>query len=393
MKILYHHRTTGRGAEGIHISSMVRAFESLGHEVVILSPPGINPLSNVGQKPLDKSEGTVSGMILLWKLISKYAPQIVFEFLELIYNFKAILRMRRIIRETGTDIIYERNAYFLFAGAYVAKLYNIPLLVEANEVVGIRRARKLRLKILAAMIERYTFSRSRAILVVSSFLARKAEMVVDGKVPVCVIPNAVDPVICEKKTKRDELRQNFRLENKIVIGFAGWFDWWDRLDLLLDLHKRILEAGRRDVVTMLIGDGPVMKELKGKRQTLGIEDSVIFTGPVDRIKIIDYIDMLDIGALAHSNEFGSPVVLFEMMARAKPVVGPSLMPLRDVIVHNQNGLLFNPLDTDALFNNTLMLVDSPVLRSRLGDAARHTVRDCHTWARNAEKALSMLAVH
>ncbi|MCH8292490.1 glycosyltransferase WbuB, partial [Candidatus Poribacteria bacterium] len=37
MKILYHHRTLGDGAEGIHIREMVEAWRGLGHEVRVVS--------------------------------------------------------------------------------------------------------------------------------------------------------------------------------------------------------------------------------------------------------------------------------------------------------------------------------------------------------------------
>jgi len=37
MRILYHHRTLGDGAEGIHIAEMVNAFRKLGHEVQVVS--------------------------------------------------------------------------------------------------------------------------------------------------------------------------------------------------------------------------------------------------------------------------------------------------------------------------------------------------------------------
>jgi hypothetical protein len=40
MKILYHHRTSGDGAEGIHISEMVKAFRGLGHDAMVAGPVG-----------------------------------------------------------------------------------------------------------------------------------------------------------------------------------------------------------------------------------------------------------------------------------------------------------------------------------------------------------------
>ena len=38
MKIIYHHRTRGDGAEGIHIGEMINAFEGLGHRVQLVCP-------------------------------------------------------------------------------------------------------------------------------------------------------------------------------------------------------------------------------------------------------------------------------------------------------------------------------------------------------------------
>ena len=40
MKILYHHRTLGDGAEGIHVAEMVNAFYQLGHNVRVIAPIG-----------------------------------------------------------------------------------------------------------------------------------------------------------------------------------------------------------------------------------------------------------------------------------------------------------------------------------------------------------------
>jgi glycosyltransferase involved in cell wall biosynthesis len=380
----------GRGAEGIHIASIVEALESLGHEVIVVSPPGMNPLDVIGKVPLDKSDARVGGLSLLWKLVSRRAPQIFFELLEVFYNFYAIVRIRRITRKEKIDFLYERSAYFLFAGAYISRKFGIPLAVEANEVVGIKRARGLVLKRFAAWIEKYAFRRANAVFVVSSYLHKRVASIVRDNVPVFVTPNAIDPRLFKRGTRRDAIRTSFNISDKTVLGFAGWFDRWDRLDLLLEAQRSIMDAGYGKVVTMLIGDGPLMNELREKARKLDIEQGVVFTGPVERKKVIDYLDAMDIGVLPHSNEFGSPVVLFEMMALGKPVVAPSLMPICDVVAANQNGLLFPPLDNEALVRNVRTLIDSPEMRMRLGNRAREIVMDRHTWVRNARKVVDAM---
>ena len=153
-----------------------------------------------------------------------------------------------------------------------------------------------------------------------------------------------------------------------------------------------MDSGYRDIATVLIGDGPVMNDLQIKTRELRLENEVIFTGPVERKDVIDYLDAIDIGILPNSNEFGSPVVLFEMMGLGKPVVAPSLLPIDDVVLHNDNGMLFAPLDKKGLEQNIRALVDNPEIGKRIGKRASDTVQDRHTWVGNAKKILEIIDV-
>jgi glycosyltransferase involved in cell wall biosynthesis len=387
MVILYHHRTMGRGAEGLHIASIAKAFQSLGHRVIMLSPPGIDPLKVIGENPLDKTCEKTKGVNTLWKNVSKYAPQIIFEVLEILYNVSAVFRMKRIIENNNIDFIYERNAFFLFAGAFLSNRFNIPFIIETNEVVGVKRARKLTMKRLAKWIEKKTFERASAIFTVSSYLEGMIRDVVSRNAKVYLTPNAVDPSLFSIKTKRDEIRERYNLSGKIVLGFAGWFDWWDRLDLLVEVQKDIEDIGYHNVKTMLIGDGPIVNDLKKQIQMLNIQDNIILTGAVERKKIIDYLDALDIGIIAHSNEFGSPVVLFEMMALGKLIIAPSVKPINDVIIHGENGLIFPALDKKALIDKVLLVLENPKLGRTIGENARKSVFEKYTWINNAKTIL------
>lgn len=389
MNILYHHRTMGRGAEGVHIASIVKAFEKLGHKVIVVSPAGVDPIKTVGGRPLDKSDEETKGINTIWKFISKKAPQILFELFEMIYNIVAIQKIHKLIKKQNIDLIYERNANFLFSGAFVASKFNIPLIIEANEVAGLVRARKLILKPIALLIEKYTFNRSKAIFTVSSYLVNRICHMGIPSSNVHLMPNAIEPEKFLKKTERHAIRQKFKIEDNIVLGFVGWFDWWDRLDLLVDVQKKLVESGYDNVSTVLIGDGPVVKELKIKINELDISEKVIFTGPVPREKVISYIDAIDICVLPHSNDFGSPIVLFEMMALGKVIVAPSLLPITDVIRHGVNGIIFTPLDLRSLLEEIIKVIDDRKLANGLGVTAQHDVFQHYTWTKNAESIISI----
>ena len=103
------------------------------------------------------------------------------------------------------------------------------------------------------------------------------------------------------------------------------------------------------------------------------------SGPVSRADVPDYIDAMDICVLPDSNEFGSPIVLFEFMVMGKPIVGPDVAPVRDVITHGKTGWTVSRSDAADLRSTVEHLLADPALASRVGQAGRRRALECHTW--------------
>jgi glycosyltransferase involved in cell wall biosynthesis len=377
MRFIYHHRTAGRGGEAVHISGVVRALRSAGHNVDVVSPPGVDPMANA-ETPLDKGNASVRGINRIWKWVSRSSPQILFELLEVGYNAYAAIRLFRAFRRAADAAFYERYAFFLAAGVWTAKLCKRRVILEVNEVAGVERAREQRLVGLARFIERRVFASADEIVTVSSFL--KGEILSRGgrSGHVHVVPNAVDPVRFQGRTGV-EIRDRLGLVGYRVIGFVGWFDKWDRLDRLVNVVASLPGAGR-DVRLLLVGDGPVLDDLRSLLKARNLEQVVVLSGAVPRSSIPDYIDAMDICVLPDSNAFGSPIVLFEFMAMGKAIVAPDLAPIRDVVRSDETGIIVPRNDDAALQAAVERLVVNPVEAATLGQAAQTQVFEQHTWA-------------
>ena len=378
MRFIYHHRTSGRGGEGVHISSVVRALRSAGHEVAVVSPPGIDPMSSAAAVPLDKGAARLSGIVRFWKWISCSCPQVLFEAAEVLYNLYAIVRLPFALCRAKRAVYYERYAFFLSAGVWLARLFGLPIILEVNEVAGTLRARPLVFVGLARWLERQTFSRADEIVTVSSYLQREVLQRGGREGHVHVVPNAIDPVRFQQ-ANGSAVRERLGLTGTRVLGFVGWFDKWDRLGRLLALMKE-LRNDHESVRLLLVGDGPAAWELSEEITREGLESLVVLSGPVARADVPNYIDAMDICVLPDSNEFGSPIVLFEFMALAKAIVAPDLAPIRDVITHGETGWIVSRTDSAALRSIVQDLLADPVLAARVGQAARRRVLERHTWA-------------
>ena len=383
-RILYHHRTQGRGGEGHHIVSVIRELRNLGHQVDVLSPAGIDPFKLTEDAPVDKTISRTSGLQSLWSLISRRAPLWLFELVEIAYNLPAAWRLHKALNSQHYDFIYERYAFYLIAGSWLARRHSIPLILEANEVTGIPdRARRQQFSALCTRFERYLLNRSAVVLPVSSYLSEMVQQHAPASLPIRVIPNAINPTILDTPSVSTKPTQ---LSNKTIIGFAGWFDDWDRLDLLLDVLNNLSEQFPK-LHLLLVGDGPCLTQIRETITQLDLEDRVTITGSVPRSQVLNYLRWIDIAILPHSNTFGSPIILFEFFGLKIPVVAPRLPPLQDVITHGENGLLFMPQDViDCGRQVTNLLKDEPLI-DRIADNAYQKLMKQYTWQNNAKQII------
>jgi glycosyltransferase involved in cell wall biosynthesis len=382
MQFVYHHRTMGRSSQAMHIRSLVEALKANGHEVTIVSPPGVDPLRAAGMMPFLRKEDRARGFQRIWKYISCECPQFVFEIFELLYNLFLPFRLLPVLWRQPDAVLYERHAYFMFMGVLLGKWLKRPVILEVNELAGFTRARGLILERLVRSIDAWVFSRADHILCVSRVLSDEAELRGASSERVHVLPNAIDPNRFRSPEPGQSLRARLGLAGSIVIGHVGLFYRWDRLDVLIETAKSIRDC-HPEIKVLLVGDGPEMGNLRRVAFRSGMEKEVIFSGPVPRDEVPAYIDAMDICVLPDSNAFGSPIALFEFMAMGKPCVVPDLGPMRDVIHHNTTGILFPHGNYVALRESLLRLVEDSTLRNQVGAQAKQIVFERHTWSANA----------
>jgi glycosyltransferase involved in cell wall biosynthesis len=387
MRILYHFRTRGSGAEAVHISGIANAFEGLGHTVDFLNPAGVDPRGKASPYAALAAPG-------LFGRVSHALPRFAFEFLEIAYNAWAWIHLRQLFASGAHDLVYERHAFFLFATAYMARAAGVPLVVEVNELVGDARVSEQPvLRGLVSRCDRAVFSRATLIVVVSPHLKRRIEaMGIDGR-KVLVLPNAVDPADYATPADGTAVRTALGLgPENVVIGFLGWFVAWHRLELLIEAFATVARQ-HPQARLMLVAEGPLREQLAAQVAKLGATERVVFAGSVPHTEVPRHIAAMNVCVVPHSNEYRSPIKLFEYMGQGRAVVAPRTEPIEMVMRDGVNGLLFEPGSASAMAHVLERLVSDAALRVSLGRSARRDVLEQHTWTQNAQAVLANLPSH
>ena len=134
------------------------------------------------------------------------------------------------------------------------------------------------------------------------------------------------------------------------------------------------------VQLLIIGDGPLRRQLHALTVSLGMQDRVEFLGAVPHVAVLSWMRkaaMLVLPGIrtATGREEGLGMVLLEAAATGLPIVGSRVGGIPECMLEGKTGFLVPERDEDALARRMAELLEDPVRRHRMGAAGRALVED------------------
>jgi glycosyltransferase involved in cell wall biosynthesis len=133
-------------------------------------------------------------------------------------------------------------------------------------------------------------------------------------------------------------------------------------DTLLHAFSLFLKQTNSPHDLIIAGDGTHFDEYKALARELSLDQRVHFPGKADRAQTAAYFAGCDLFVLPSRADEGLPVVCAEALAAGKAVVATRSGGAPEVILHNQNGLIVDKGDTEALATAITQLITNPALR-------------------------------
>lgn len=148
-----------------------------------------------------------------------------------------------------------------------------------------------------------------------------------------------------------------------------------RVDLLLTAFSKAVSGS--DCRLTIVGAGPMQQQLQEMATHLGIAPQVVFTGEMDHEDLSRKLLESEIFVLPSDSE-GMSNSLLEAMAAGLIVIATDIEANRELIRHEENGLLFKDEDHLAQLLRQLSSSSRDALE-RLGEAAMHTIRSGYSF--------------
>ena len=188
-----------------------------------------------------------------------------------------------------------------------------------------------------------------------------------------VVPNAVDAGKFRfSPQKREQMRSELGVSDKLVIGCVGRFRAEKNQIYLIDVLREIIEI-EPNAVLLFAGDGPCEESVKQRAISYGISDKCIFLGM--RSDVPDVMQAMDVLAMPSLFE-GLPVTGIEAQASGLRVVASDGVPDEMDAIHLID---FLPLD-DVNKWAEVLLERAKEERADTFDLIRDAGYDIHTTA-------------
>ncbi|MGD8395650.1 MAG: glycosyltransferase family 4 protein [Candidatus Eiseniibacteriota bacterium] len=411
MKILYLSLTPSLRLDatfgpGTHMREVCRALAAQGHELVVSvaaggapSPPALvarelgGAPAAAGQPPGARRPAPATGADRLKRCLPPPLRHLLRDLRELWLDRGAAARLARLVDAERIDAVYERCGMLHLAGLQVAAARHLPHLLEFNTPLEERREHHgFPLYRVGRARLRRQLELADQVVCVSSVL--RDYLVERGAAPerLHVEPNAVDPTrFALDPGVRPAVRRRLGIgDEEVALGFVGRFGFWHGM---VPLVESLIEVARRAprARVVLIGDGQLMPAVRRTLAGCDVVDRFRLTGNLAWADVPSHLAALDIGIMASSNWYGSPLKLFEYAAAGLCVVAPRVAPVAEIMEHGTDGLLVPPGERQALTAALLELVGDAPRRRRLAAHFRARVEARHVWSGVAARSTQLLA--
>lgn len=285
--------------------------------------------------------------------------------------------LRKEIKNFDVIHIHEHRTLSAAIVHYYAKKHGVPYVLQSHGSV-LPFFQKDRLKKLFDRLFGYSIlnDASNLIALTATEAKQYVQMGMDES-KIVIIPNGINVEEFKNLPNEGEFKQKYSIESdKKIILYLGRIDKIKGIDLLIDSFANLVKEVDNTRLVVVGPNSDYLPILKQKVIDLGIDDNILFTGPLyGRDKLEAYIDA-DVYVLPSRYET-FPNTVLEAAACGTPVIITDQCGITD-IVKGKLGYVVE-FDTDALKNAMYTSLNNTDLNEFSNVGGVQIINECFNW--------------
>lgn len=289
-------------------------------------------------------------------------------------DLKALGRLTKLLREKRYDVVHTHSAKGGILGRLAAHRARIPVIVHTIHGPTFHSNLGLLTRWLYCSAEKYVAPvTTHFVSVADAMTEQYLAAGIGQRQRYTTIRSGIDLDAYVQVVPDPTLRASLGLQtgDRVIGKIARLFELKGH-DFLLAAAPAIA-AAEPQTKFLLIGDGNLRERLEREVRRLGLHERFIFAGLIPPADIPRYIALMDV--LVHlSLREGLPRALVQALAAGKPVVAFDVDGAREVVRHEETGLLIPSRDVAKLQAATIRLLRDRALAARLGATGQRRVQ-------------------
>ncbi len=358
-----------RGGSAVSALSLVTGFASLGHNIRALAPITEQALNNGDSVRKEHPEINVTRYPVPYFETSPTRPAPNFR--REIEDEQLKKLLPKLIQDRRPDLIFLGRENFALHVSDIARAYSIATMIRitGGMILGVKHEYYPR-----SQADQLLDQLRKVDLVVS--LAQHTQEILNGMAidNVVTIPNTVDLKRFSPASKDHSLLKKLNINSDdLVVSHVSNFKTVKRVIDIVQSAEKVLKQ-IPNIIYLIVGDGESKSKMESACRENRLWDRFRFAGWVDYDEMPNYFRISDIVVMPSEFECQAAVYL-EAQACGCTLIASDIPGAREVVNHNDTGLLFRMGDVDDLADMTLRAANDPQLRGRFGYNAPERARE------------------
>ena len=282
------------------------------------------------------------------------------------FDLFLIFKLVGLIKQEKIDLLHTHLFSSNLWGRIAADIANIPVVSTEHNVDTWKGKFHF-------FLDRLLVNKNKRIIFVSEKVKEFYEekgLQLDGKAK--VLYNGIDTSHFTVSNRSSNVREKFGISRDAqVLGIVGRLVPQKAHVDFIEAVQQLKQRGK-NVAGLIVGDGPLRKELEERVKKNGLESSIIFAGFSN--DMTEFYQAMDVFVLCSLRE-GFPMTILEAMASGVPVVATNVGGVSECVTDGEHGLLVAPENPTALAEAISKIFEDSLLKERLIQNALRRVRD------------------
>ncbi len=311
---------------------------------------------------------------------------------KIIVDLFVMSKVLSLLMKNQYDVIHSHEEAGFF-GAWLAKKFGIMHLYDMHSSLPqqLTNFKFTKLKFLInrfESMERRAIENSDALITICPELYNYVNQLFPYKKQV-LIENVADnsSIFAEAKSEDLNIREKYQLESKTIILYAGTFEPYQGLDLLIESSRAVISKNK-NVTFVLVGGNPAQVEHYqqiANKQHLG--GYFIFTGQVVPDMVPKFLDIADILVTPRIEGNNTPLKIYSYLRSGKPIVATKHITHTQVL--SDDVAVLTECNAEALANGLMKVLEDDQLSRLLSKKARELAEEKYSYEVYVQKTRSI----